>query len=430
MDGFAPLLLFLVFALVVAGVAYYSYQLKLQRQREMRALAFGQRLDFSLDDPFGTLGEPFSLFQKGDGRGVENVMWGSWQGLEIRVFDYWYYEESTDSKGHRSKSYSRFDCLITTVDASCPRLQISEENVFTRLADALTFRDIEFESEEFNRRFTVKGPDERFATAFCDARMMQWLLRHGEGYAFEVVGDRLLCWTRAGVAGRDGPPAGDGQDVPGADPGRRALLVSEVGRLPPTVERERTGKEPTWKSSGSCWGSSCVLVLAGVVMYNRFVSQKNLIRDAWANIDTELRRRYDLIPNIVETVKGYAAHEREVLENVTRARAMATGATGSPGRAGGGGGPARRRPPAAVRGRRELSGSQGQPELPRAAGGAHQHRGPAADRSALLQRERARLQPAGAVRPVERRSRTCSTSRKRSSSRWRRPCAATRGCRG
>ena len=77
-------------------------------------------------------------------------------------------------------------------------------------------------------------------------------------------------------------------------------------------------------------GIVVVLVLAGVVIYNRFVSQKNLIRDAWANIDTELRRRYDLIPNIVETVKGYAAHEREVLENVTRARANATGATGSP----------------------------------------------------------------------------------------------------
>ena len=77
-------------------------------------------------------------------------------------------------------------------------------------------------------------------------------------------------------------------------------------------------------------GIVVVLVLAGVVAYNRFVSQKNLIRDAWANIDTELRRRYDLIPNIVETVRGYASHEREVLENVTQARAMATGVTGSP----------------------------------------------------------------------------------------------------
>jgi LemA protein len=71
-------------------------------------------------------------------------------------------------------------------------------------------------------------------------------------------------------------------------------------------------------------------VLGGIVSYNRFVTQRNLVRDAWANIDTELRRRYDLIPNLVETVKGYAAHERTVLENVTNARAMAASATGSP----------------------------------------------------------------------------------------------------
>jgi LemA protein len=73
-----------------------------------------------------------------------------------------------------------------------------------------------------------------------------------------------------------------------------------------------------------------VVALGLVVSYIRFVSQKNAIRDSWANIDTELRRRYDLIPNLVETVKGYASHEREVFENVTKARAMATAATGSP----------------------------------------------------------------------------------------------------
>jgi LemA protein len=73
-----------------------------------------------------------------------------------------------------------------------------------------------------------------------------------------------------------------------------------------------------------------IVVIGAIVSYNRFVSQKQMIKDAWANIDTELRRRYDLIPNLVETVKGYASHEREVFENVTRARAAATAATGSP----------------------------------------------------------------------------------------------------
>ncbi len=196
MDGSAPILLFLVFIVVAAGIAYYQHQRKLERQRAMGALAFGQGLDFSIQDPFDTLGEPFSLLQKGDGRGVENVLWGTWHGFEVRAFDYWYYEESSDSNGRRSKTYYRFDCAMTTVDARCPQLQITGENLFTRLADALTFRDIEFESEEFNRRFNVKGSDRRFATAFCDAGMMEWLLRHGDGHAFEVVGDRLLCWSK------------------------------------------------------------------------------------------------------------------------------------------------------------------------------------------------------------------------------------------
>src|SRR6058998_4079439 len=76
-----------------------------------------------------------------------------------------------------------------------------------------------------------------------------------------------------------------------------------------------------------------IVVLLGIglaVSYNRFVSQRTLIKNAWANIDTELRRRYDLIPNLVETVKGYASHEREIFEEVARTRSMAAGATGSP----------------------------------------------------------------------------------------------------
>jgi LemA protein len=75
---------------------------------------------------------------------------------------------------------------------------------------------------------------------------------------------------------------------------------------------------------------AAVVAVGVIVSYNRFVAQRNLIRDAWANIDTELRRRYDLIPNLVETVRGYASHEREVLENVTKARAAAAASTGSP----------------------------------------------------------------------------------------------------
>jgi LemA protein len=76
-----------------------------------------------------------------------------------------------------------------------------------------------------------------------------------------------------------------------------------------------------------------VLVLIGGwfwVSYNRFALQRELVGNSWSTVDTELRRRYDLIPNLVATVKGYAAHEQATLESVTRARAGAVAATGSP----------------------------------------------------------------------------------------------------
>ncbi len=64
------------------------------------------------------------------------------------------------------------------------------------------------------------------------------------------------------------------------------------------------------------------IVLFFVTAYNRLVVLRNRIRNAWSQIDVQLRRRYDLIPNLVETVKGYAAHEKETFEMVTKARAQ------------------------------------------------------------------------------------------------------------
>jgi LemA protein len=72
-------------------------------------------------------------------------------------------------------------------------------------------------------------------------------------------------------------------------------------------------------------GGVIVLVLGwGILTYNKFVSLTVRTKEAWADIDTQLKRRYDLIPNLVETVKGYASHERGTLDAVTQARAEAT----------------------------------------------------------------------------------------------------------
>ena len=71
-----------------------------------------------------------------------------------------------------------------------------------------------------------------------------------------------------------------------------------------------------------------LLVLWVIVTYNRLVSSRNKVQEAWAGIDVQLQRRSDLIPNLVETVKGYQVHEREVVDSVTEARARMVGAQG------------------------------------------------------------------------------------------------------
>jgi LemA protein len=69
-----------------------------------------------------------------------------------------------------------------------------------------------------------------------------------------------------------------------------------------------------------------VLLFGGpVVLYNRLIRARNLVNEGWSGIDVQLKRRHDLVPNLVETVKGYASHEKGVLEDVTRLRAELNG---------------------------------------------------------------------------------------------------------
>src|SRR5437870_1019154 len=75
-------------------------------------------------------------------------------------------------------------------------------------------------------------------------------------------------------------------------------------------------------------GVVVVVLLVVVAMYNRLVRFRNRAENSWAQVDVQLRRRYDLIPNLVEAVKGYAAHERETFDSVTNARASAQQAKG------------------------------------------------------------------------------------------------------
>ena len=190
--------------LAIAVIAYLQWQAKQRRREAIHEWAVRHGLSYSAEDPIGIPQRfsSFGLLRRGDGRGCENVLQGTWKGLPVIEADYWYYNESTDSEGRTSRDYDRFSIVIVSIEAWVPNVSIERENLFTRLADHVGFRDVEFELEEFNRRFNVKCQDREFAYKLLDARMMEYLLEKAGGICVEVGGGHVLVWQgRIGVEG-------------------------------------------------------------------------------------------------------------------------------------------------------------------------------------------------------------------------------------
>jgi hypothetical protein len=188
------LVIFLVLA-VIGGIVYLQYVAREKRRAALAAWALAHGMtpvpgDGGLDQV------DVPLFGKGDGRGWENIFAGTSEERPVRIGDYWYYDESRDSNGRRTKSYSRFSVCVLDLGLWMPRVEVGAENMFTRLADHVGLRDIEFESEEFNRRFNVKSADREFAFKLLDARMLTWLLETAGGHHYEAAGPHLVTYTR------------------------------------------------------------------------------------------------------------------------------------------------------------------------------------------------------------------------------------------
>lgn len=183
-------LFFVMAGALMAAIVVLSWVSHRRRQEGLQLEAVRLGLAYTPEDPFGLLDLPFELFSRGDGRGIDSVVHGTWQGMSVHVADYWYYEESSNGKTTTRTTY-RFSCVVTPIDTRCPHLTVAPESFLTRLADAIALDDQQFESEAFNRAFNVKG-DHGLGVAFCDARMMTWLMGNGADRVFEVHGDRML----------------------------------------------------------------------------------------------------------------------------------------------------------------------------------------------------------------------------------------------
>jgi hypothetical protein len=186
-----PLIVVGVIALIIvlAVVGYVSAQ---KRREAMMALAARLGLHFSPQKDWD-LASRFDFLDKlraGSNRYTFNTLRGGYQGHDVTAFDYHYETHSHDSKGRRQTHHHYFSVFILHLPVSFPELVIGPEGFFSKIAQAVGYDDIDFESHEFSRKFCVRSANKKFAYDVCHARMMEYLLANDD-LTIEIDGDAL-----------------------------------------------------------------------------------------------------------------------------------------------------------------------------------------------------------------------------------------------
>jgi hypothetical protein len=187
------ILIFILFVIVVIAAAIYGAIAAKKRREEMAALAARLGLSFNPENDRG-LASRFGFLDRlaqGSNRYAFNVLSGDYPQQPVLVFDYHYETHSTDSKGRRQTHHHYFSFFILLLPRSFPELTIVREGMFSKLAQAFGYEDIDFESAEFSRTFCVRSKDKRFAYDVCNAQMMEYLLANRD-LSIEIE-DRALA---------------------------------------------------------------------------------------------------------------------------------------------------------------------------------------------------------------------------------------------
>jgi hypothetical protein len=179
MNGGFLLALFIGLVLTAAiGAAVYSVLAGRKRREELLTLSRRLGLGFSpgnnyeLANRFGFLNQ----LVQGDNRYAFNVVSGIYRENPVLVFDYHYETHSNTGKGNHHTQHHYFSFFILSLPVSFPELRITHEGLLSKIAQALGYADIDFESAEFSRAFCVRSKDRKFAYDVCNPRMIEFLL--------------------------------------------------------------------------------------------------------------------------------------------------------------------------------------------------------------------------------------------------------------
>jgi len=173
------LLIIVVIAAIVAGLIYSAYRAKKRREAlaalaQSLGLSFDPSRDRSVDERYRFLGK----LKQGANRYSFNRLRGTYQGHEIEAFDFHYETYSYSRKGGRRTHHHHFSFFLLHVADRFPELTITREHIFSKIGQMIGFDDIDFESAEFSKAFSVRSESKKFAYDICHPRMMEYLLNN------------------------------------------------------------------------------------------------------------------------------------------------------------------------------------------------------------------------------------------------------------
>ncbi len=173
-------------------IAIFGSLAEKKRREQLAALAlrlglrFSPARDYSIPARFVFL----KRVAQGSNRYAFNVLTGESKGEQVLIYDYHYETTSTNSKGRRQKTSHYLSIYLILLPKSFPELTISREQIFSKIAQAFGYDDIDFESHEFSKTFCVRSGDKQFAYDFCNTSMMEYLLAN-QDLSLEVERDTL-----------------------------------------------------------------------------------------------------------------------------------------------------------------------------------------------------------------------------------------------
>ena len=170
----------IVVFICIIGAIIWGIRAGKKRRDDMTLLAEKLGMDFSHERNY-RMADRFSFLDKlrqGSNQYAFNLMSGIFQNEQITVFDFHYETYSNDSKGRRQTHHHHFSFFILELSKYFPELTIAKESFFSKIAQAVGYDDIDFESHEFSKKFVVRSKDKKFAYDFCNAQMIDYLLGH------------------------------------------------------------------------------------------------------------------------------------------------------------------------------------------------------------------------------------------------------------